>query len=194
MRKATVRVLACLLGLGVAAGLYTLGRASAGPHADPRAAYARGLDDGRAQGTREGREAQEVSALKPGVRDSAKAAFDDGYQAGANDVFTGCRSIVCSTAGSSLTIQACNKPDGGAQFFEMYRQSKTGSAPLQIQLGAFDADSDTVTFRSGELPRGAKLDARTGLFTWTPALNQAGPAVGPRTATAPSSATVQRTL
>jgi hypothetical protein len=89
MRKTTVRVLACLLGLGVAAGLYTLGRASAGPPADPKAAYARGLDDGRAQGTREGREAQEVSALKPGVRDSTKAAFDDGYQAGANDVFTG---------------------------------------------------------------------------------------------------------
>ena len=87
--SATVRVLACLLGLGVAAGLYALGRASAGQRTVPQAGYARGLDDGRAQGMREGREAQETSALTPGVRDVAKAAFDDGYQAGANDVFTG---------------------------------------------------------------------------------------------------------
>ncbi|TQL99018.1 hypothetical protein FB559_4671 [Actinoallomurus bryophytorum] len=89
MRRTTVRVLACLLGLGVAAGLYTLGRASAGRHPDPKAEYARGLDAGRAQGMREGRESQEVGALAPGVRDGAKAAFDDGYKAGANDVFTG---------------------------------------------------------------------------------------------------------
>jgi hypothetical protein len=85
----TVRVLACLLGLGVAIGLYALGRATADSGTGQRSGYARGLDAGRAQGMREGREAQEVSALAPGVRDGAKAAFDDGYQAGANDVFTG---------------------------------------------------------------------------------------------------------
>lgn len=83
-----VRLAAGVLAVCAGIGLYALGRADSGRH-DVSAAYARGLDDGRAQGVREGRADQEVHSLSPGARDSAKTAFDDGYQAGANDIFTG---------------------------------------------------------------------------------------------------------
>jgi hypothetical protein len=79
-------------GLCAAAGLYVLGWVTA--HHDPDrksrdAAYARGVGDGRVQGLRDGRADLEVRSLPAGARDSAKAAFDNGYQAGANEVFTG---------------------------------------------------------------------------------------------------------
>lgn len=88
----TTRLVAGLLALGAAAGLYGLGRATSHPGSGGKArdaAYARGVEDGRAQGVRDGRADQETHALPADVRDGAKAAFDDGYQAGANDVFTG---------------------------------------------------------------------------------------------------------
>ena len=78
------RLVAGLLGLCAAAGLYALGRATARPGPDRAArdaAYARGLADGRAD--------LEVRSLPAGVRDVGKAAFGNGYQAGANEVFTG---------------------------------------------------------------------------------------------------------
>jgi hypothetical protein len=106
--KTTLRLVAVALGLGVAAGLFVLGRVTAhdGSTRQGRdAGYARGLADGRAQGERDGRaqgerdgRAQgerdgradvEVRSLPAGTRDAAKAAFDDGYRAGANEVFTG---------------------------------------------------------------------------------------------------------
>jgi YD repeat-containing protein len=46
---------------------------------------------------------------------------------------------------------------------------------LMITLAATDADGDTVTFGTDLLPYGAQLDHKTGLFTWTPAFDQAGP-------------------
>ena len=79
-------------GLCAAAGLYVLGWVTAHPGADRKArdaAYARGLEAGRAQGERDGRADLEVRSLPAGARDVAKAAFDNGYQAGANEVFTG---------------------------------------------------------------------------------------------------------
>ncbi|MDN3358764.1 hypothetical protein [Actinomadura sp. DC4] len=85
--RVMVRLAAGVLAVCAAAGLYVLGRASVPDRQD--AAYARGLDDGRAQGVREGRADEEVQALPAGARDPAKTAFDDGYRAGANDLFSG---------------------------------------------------------------------------------------------------------
>jgi hypothetical protein len=86
------RLVAALLGLCAAAGLYALGRATAHPGSYRKgldAGYAKGMRDGHAQGVEEGRAAQETRALPTDERGSARAAYDDGYQAGANDVFTG---------------------------------------------------------------------------------------------------------
>jgi hypothetical protein len=77
----------CLLGVGVAVGLFVAGRGTASQHheAAPSAGYAQGLADG----IRQGRAEQEAEALPSGARDGARAAFDDGYRAGVNDAFAG---------------------------------------------------------------------------------------------------------
>jgi hypothetical protein len=88
--RMSVRLVAAVLALVAGVGLFVLGRATAHSPAGHRdAGYARGLEDGRAQGEREGRADQEVRSLPAGTRGSAKKAFDDGYRAGANDIFTG---------------------------------------------------------------------------------------------------------
>jgi hypothetical protein len=52
------------------------------------------------------------------------------------DTYNGCRTVVCASSDSSMQILACDKPDGTApQFFEMYKQSQTGTA-RQICLGS----------------------------------------------------------
>ncbi|MEN3303885.1 MAG: hypothetical protein V7603_87, partial [Micromonosporaceae bacterium] len=53
------------------------------------AGYAEGLRDGRAQGVQEGRALGQTQPLPAQSRDAARAAFDAGYVAGANDVFGG---------------------------------------------------------------------------------------------------------
>ena len=45
---------------------------------------------------------------------------------------------------------------------------------LTFQLQAVDPDGDALTFHAEGLPKGAALDPQTGVFTWTPALNQSG--------------------
>jgi hypothetical protein len=90
--KTTTRLATGLLALCAALGLYVLGRATAGHGSDDRgraAGYARGLADGRAQGERDGRAGTAVSGVPAGERAPAKAAYESGYQAGANAVFTG---------------------------------------------------------------------------------------------------------
>jgi hypothetical protein len=79
----------CLLGLGLAAALFALGRATAPGHRGDgyRAGQTAGYSQGKADGVREGRGEQEAGAL--GDRDRTRKAFDDGYRAGANDVFAG---------------------------------------------------------------------------------------------------------
>jgi hypothetical protein len=95
--RVTRAVIVVIVGLGVAAGLVALGRATAGtgPARDNgyRAGYAAGHDDGvkagQADGLREGRELQVPLNLPGDVQAAAKAAYDAGYVAGANDVFDG---------------------------------------------------------------------------------------------------------
>ena len=51
----------------------------------------------------------------------------------AGDILTdstdGCRQIICEGSEGSLQVLACNKPDGEAQYFEMYRQAYSGTPP-----------------------------------------------------------------
>jgi hypothetical protein len=98
MRAQVMRtVIVVVIGLGVAAGLVALGRATAGTGASRdsgyRAGYAAGHDDGvkagQADGLREGRELQAPLNLPSAAQAAAKAAYDAGYVAGANDVFDG---------------------------------------------------------------------------------------------------------
>ncbi len=45
---------------------------------------------------------------------------------------------------------------------------------LSFQLTGTDLDADKLTYTATNLPIGAKLDPKTGLFTWTPTAGQAG--------------------
>jgi hypothetical protein len=86
-----------LVGIAVGAGLVAAGRftsdagaaRSDGYRAGRAAGYAAGVDDGRAAGVREGRAFQAPLSLPPGSQDAARASFQAGYAAGANDVFGG---------------------------------------------------------------------------------------------------------
>lgn len=47
-----------------------------------------------------------------------------------------CRTLICSMEANSMKVMACDKPDiGTKQFFEMYRQSVTGT-PLRVCIGS----------------------------------------------------------
>jgi hypothetical protein len=73
------RVVAVVAGAALAAGGFALGRATAD------AGHDAGVRAGRAAGVEEGRALQATGASPPGAR----AAFEAGYAAGANDVFGG---------------------------------------------------------------------------------------------------------
>lgn len=52
------------------------------------------------------------------------------------DTSSGCRTIVCTNSSSSMKVLACNKPtDTIPQFFEMYKQSQSGTLVSQICIG-----------------------------------------------------------
>jgi glucose/arabinose dehydrogenase len=47
-----------------------------------------------------------------------------------DDAASGCRVVECGSSSGSLRVMACNKPGNtNAQYFEMYRQGGSGSAP-----------------------------------------------------------------
>ena len=70
-----------LAGVALAAGGFALGRTTA----DTDAGHDAGVREGRAAGLQEGRALQATGSSPR----SARAAFDAGYTAGANDVFGG---------------------------------------------------------------------------------------------------------
>jgi hypothetical protein len=70
------------------AGLFALGRVTAG-NTGRHGSYAQGLQVGEAHGRQEGRAEQEVSGVPSPAAKSTATAFNDGYVAGENDVFTG---------------------------------------------------------------------------------------------------------
>jgi hypothetical protein len=75
------RIVAVAAGLALAVGGFALGRASA----DTDAGHDAGMREGHAAGLQEGRALQATGSPPSGAR----AAFDAGYAAGANDVFGG---------------------------------------------------------------------------------------------------------
>jgi hypothetical protein len=95
-RRRTLAVVVVASAVLAAAGLVALGRATA---PDPGAArafregttagYADGFAAGRAVGLQEGQALAESSGSAPSDRTRVKDAFDDGYRAGANSVFSG---------------------------------------------------------------------------------------------------------
>lgn len=88
---------ALVLVAGAVGGGVLIGRATARTHearqsgyrAGLSAGYFQGLPVGEAQGRREGRVLAEGTALPAGDRAPVTHAFNDGYAAGANDVFAG---------------------------------------------------------------------------------------------------------
>ena len=79
---------AVVLAVIAAAAFVALGRATA-PTPDTSRGYADGFLAGRAEGVQEGQAIAEAAASPPGSRDRVRAAFDDGYRAGANNAFSG---------------------------------------------------------------------------------------------------------
>ena len=81
-----------VLAVLLAVAAFVLGRHTAHPAPAPGAAaggFAEGLQAGLAQGRQEGRALQEAAAVPSAQRQAVRAAFDDGYAAGADDVFGG---------------------------------------------------------------------------------------------------------
>ena len=79
---------AALVGLGRATAPTTAARAR-GYHDGTTAGYADGFSAGRAEGVREGQAIAETAGMPPAARARARATFDDGYRAGANNAFGG---------------------------------------------------------------------------------------------------------
>jgi hypothetical protein len=84
-----------VVGTVLAAGTaFLIGRLTAphqvsSPPSDAGSAYASGVVAGEALGVREGRALQEGAALPANAQRPVKDAFDAGYVAGVNDVFSG---------------------------------------------------------------------------------------------------------
>ena len=79
---------AVVLAVIAAVALFALGRATAPTPATP-GGYADGFLAGRAEGVQEGQAIAEAAGSPPASRDRVRAAFDDGYRAGANNAFGG---------------------------------------------------------------------------------------------------------
>jgi hypothetical protein len=79
---------AVVLAVIAAVALFVLGRATAPTPATP-GGYADGFLAGRAEGVQEGEALAEAAGSPSGSRDRVRAAFDDGYRAGANNAFGG---------------------------------------------------------------------------------------------------------
>ena len=111
-----------LAAVAVAAGLVAAGRFSAGAgsarsdgfQAGHQAGYTEGVHDGRNAGVQEGRALQAPLNLPSDAQDAARAQFNAGYVAGANDVFDGYDGgwgldtpyvVVLSPAGNGVTYR-----------------------------------------------------------------------------------------
>jgi hypothetical protein len=80
---------AVLLAAVLAVGLFLLGRVTAGSDDKGTGDYLAGLRQGESRGVQEGRALQGTESLPATTRDAARAAFQMGYAAGANDAFDG---------------------------------------------------------------------------------------------------------
>ncbi len=74
----------------------------------------------------------------------------------------------------NVQIQTFNEPP---RFSPVHPQSVPAGRPYQLQFIAIDPDGQNphlVRYLGVNLPSGAQLDEKTGLFTWTPADRQIG--------------------
>ncbi|MDD4330721.1 MAG: disaggregatase related repeat-containing protein, partial [Methanosarcinaceae archaeon] len=53
-------------------------------------------------------------------------------------------------------------------------QTVEEGSTLTFSLKASDSDGDSITYSAAELPEGAALESKSGIFTWTPETGQAG--------------------
>jgi hypothetical protein len=88
-RRVMLTVAAVLVaGTGLLVGRLTAPHQVVSPIASSDSSYAAGVSAGEAIGVREGRALQEGAALPADARRPVEDAFDAGYVAGANDVFS----------------------------------------------------------------------------------------------------------
>ncbi len=70
-----------------------------------------------------------------------------------------------------LVVRASNT---SPQLVTVSDQTIGQNQPLNFTLFGSDPDHDALTYTASGLPRGATLDARTGLFSWTPDFGELG--------------------
>ena len=82
-----------------------------------------------------------------------------------SDHTDGCRRVLCSGEQGSIEVQACNKPDGETQYFEMTRESVSGEPPelcladVCMQEENFSRSSDyPICSQADEEPAVASLE------------------------------------
>ncbi|MHB8955464.1 MAG: putative Ig domain-containing protein [Pirellulaceae bacterium] len=79
-----------------------------------------------------------------------------------------------STSTASITIHVTNT-NQSPQFVATTSQYVLEKQQLKFVIAAQDADHDALAYRTQDvLPSGARLDALSGRFTWTPTYDQAG--------------------
>ena len=125
-RRVMLTVAAVLVaGTGLLVGRLTAPHEVASPVSGADGSYAAGVSAGEAIGVREGRALQEGAALPADARRPVEDAFDAGYVAGANDVFssydggwlTGVPYVITLVRGEgAITYRIASRaqvPDGG---------------------------------------------------------------------------------
>jgi hypothetical protein len=89
MTRTTRTMIAAIIGAALGMGLFLLGRFTSDPGDARTDGYYSGLRQGESRGIQEGRALQLTTTLPQDERKAARAAFDTGYAAGANDTFGG---------------------------------------------------------------------------------------------------------
>ncbi|MCX7926584.1 MAG: putative Ig domain-containing protein, partial [Candidatus Omnitrophica bacterium] len=78
-----------------------------------------------------------------------------------------------ATANQTITITVSNV-NRAPVLASIGNKTVNEASTLSFTLSATDPDGDSVTYSSPNLPNGATLNASTGVFSWTPNINQAG--------------------
>jgi N-acetylneuraminic acid mutarotase len=80
----------------------------------------------------------------------------------------------------TITVGHVNRPP---VFTQVGPQQVSTTIPLLFTVSAMDPDGDAVALSAANMPTGAAFNPNTGVFSWTPAYNQAGVYVVTFTAT-----------
>ena len=77
-------------------------------------------------------------------------------------------------AGQKLRIPLSQSYDSGPVFSDAAKYRIAAGKTLRIELDAESPSGKPLEYRARSLPRGAQLDARAGILTWTPGQDQLG--------------------